>query len=158
MLVSYDVMLPDVASVESVRIKQVWDSASASEGKRAYLLEATTKGKITINGTELCDYVPGQWYNITEVVDVTNKKIYAYVDGKYIKKEYDWRNDDNGVANGINRIQTQLLLSYLSHNFLTDILCAFPICDYFHICRRFILFSALFHQLSNICHIHIPFQ
>ena len=104
MLVSYDVMLPDVASDTSVRIKQVWDSASASEGKRAYLLEATTKGKITINGTELCNYVPGQWYNITEVVDVKNKKIYAYVDGK-CKNECAWRND--GEASGINCIQTE---------------------------------------------------
>ncbi len=99
MIISYDVMLPSLAGV---RIKQVWDSASG--GKRAYLLEATSKGKITINGTELCSYTPGQWYNITEVVDVTNEKIYAYVDGIYIK-EYAWR--ENGEASGINRIQTQ---------------------------------------------------
>ena len=99
MIISYDVMLPSLAGV---RIKQVWDSASG--GKRAYLLESTSAGKITINGTELCSYTPGQWYNITEVVDVTNEKIYAYVDGKYIK-EYAWR--ENGEASGINRIQTQ---------------------------------------------------
>ena len=97
MIISYDVMLPSLAGV---RIKQVWDGNNI----RPYLLESTREGKMTINGTELCDYVPGQWYNITEVVDVTKEKIYAYVDGKY-KKEYAWRND--GEASGINRIQTQ---------------------------------------------------
>ena len=37
-------------------------------------------------------------------MDVTSEKIYAYVDGKYIK-EYTWRAD--GEASGISRIQTQ---------------------------------------------------
>ena len=61
MIISYDVMLPSLAGV---RIKQVWDSASG--GKRAYLLEATSKGKITINGTELCDIIPLTGYIITK--------------------------------------------------------------------------------------------
>ena len=99
MLVSYDVMLPNYAGV---RIKQVWDSPS--DGKRAYLIQTTSAGKITIENTELCTYTPGQWYNITEVVDVTGKKVSVYVDGKYIN-EYDWRNEKE--ASGINCIQTQ---------------------------------------------------
>ena len=99
MIISYDVMLPYLAGV---RIKQVWDSASG--GKRAYLIQTTSAGKITIENTELCTYTPGQWYNITEVVDVTGKKVSVYVDGKYIN-EYDWRNEKE--ASGINCIQTQ---------------------------------------------------
>ena len=97
MIISYDVMLPAKAGV---RIKQVWDD----NNKRPYLLEATSTGKITINGTELCSYTPGQWYNITEIVDVKNKKIYAYIDGKD-KNEYAWR--ANGEASGVNKIETQ---------------------------------------------------
>lgn len=98
MIISYDVMLPAKAGV---RIKQVWDD----NNKRPYLLQATSTGYITINDKPLCAYEPGQWYNITEVVDVKNKKIYAYIDGNYIE-EYAWR-DDNGVASGVNKIETQ---------------------------------------------------
>ena len=99
MIISYDVMLP---AYGAVRIKQVWDSASG--GKRAYLIQATSAGKITIENTELITYTPGQWYNITEVVDVEEKKVSVYVDGKH-KHECDWRN--NKEASGINCIQTQ---------------------------------------------------
>ena len=97
MIVSYDVMIPNYAAI---RIKQVWDDA----GERAYLIKSTTSGKITIENTELCPYTPGQWYNISEVVDVTEKTVDVYINGKHIDK-YDWR--ENKEASGICYIQTQ---------------------------------------------------
>ena len=98
MIISYDVMLPELSGI---RIKQVWDAASG--GKRPYLIESTSAGKLTMNGTEFGTYTPGKWFNLTEVVDIDQKKTAVYLDGSYIN-EYAWRADG---ATGINNIQTQ---------------------------------------------------
>ena len=101
MIISYDVMLPELSGI---RIKQVWDGDAMSGGKRAYRIQSAATGKLTIENTEFGTYTPGKWFNLTEVVDIDQKKTAVYLDGSYVN-EYAWR--ANGEAVGINNIQTQ---------------------------------------------------
>lgn len=56
----------------------------------------TAGGKIFCFGYEAGSYEPGNWYNVSVVLDkvtvdgVTTKKAYAYLNGERIGSDYDW--------------------------------------------------------------------
>ena len=99
-VVSHDIRIDELSDSRL----SVWDNGSSSKRIYYYNINSTSLMLMYNNKENIATIELGKWFNLTQLVDFSDKKVYTYIDGVLKGNGYDFL---FGGGNNISKIQFQ---------------------------------------------------